>query len=79
MPVCQLSPDDLRVGHPTPFGLLDTVHLKPRDIKDRGNVLTAEIWFAPQLRYLPVRIRIEQDPATYVDLVIVRRPEIAAQ
>lgn len=23
MPVCQLSPDDLRVGHPTPFGLLD--------------------------------------------------------
>ena len=63
----------------TPFGMLDTVHLKPRDIKDRGNVLTAEIWFAPQLRYLPVRIRIEQDPATYVDLVIVRRPEIAAQ
>ena len=63
----------------TPFGLLDTVHLKPRDIKDRGNVLKAEIWFAPQLRYLPVRIRIEQDPATYVDLVIARRPEIAAQ
>lgn len=63
----------------TPFGVLDTVHLKPRDIKDRGNVLTAEIWFAPQLRYLPVRIRIEQDPATYVDLVIARRPEIAAQ
>jgi hypothetical protein len=23
MPVCQLSPDDLRVGQPTPFGLLD--------------------------------------------------------
>ncbi|MBE2242535.1 MAG: DUF3108 domain-containing protein [Burkholderiaceae bacterium] len=63
----------------TPFGVLDTVHLKPRDIKDRGNVLTAEIWFAPQLRYLPVRIRVEQDPATYVDLVIARRPEIAAQ
>ncbi|HMN78004.1 MAG TPA: DUF3108 domain-containing protein [Burkholderiaceae bacterium] len=63
----------------TPFGVLDTVHLKPRDIKDRGNVLKAEIWYAPQLRYLPVRIRIEQDPATYVDLVIARRPEIAAQ
>ena len=63
----------------TPFGVLDTVHLKPRDIKDRGNTLTAEIWFAPQLRYLPVRIRIEQDPSTYVDLVVARRPEIAAQ
>ena len=63
----------------TPFGVLDTVHLMPRDIKDRGNVLKAEIWYAPQLRYLPVRIRIEQDPQTYVDLVIARRPEIAAQ
>lgn len=63
----------------TPFGALETYHLKPRGIKDRGNVLTAEIWFAPQLRYLPVRIRIEQDPATFVDLVIARRPEIAAQ
>jgi outer membrane biosynthesis protein TonB len=63
----------------TPFGTLQTAHLKPRDIKDRGNVLTAEIWFAPQLRYLPVRIRIEQDADTYIDLVIARRPEIAAQ
>lgn len=63
----------------TPFATLETVHLKPRDIKDRGNVLSAEVWFAPQLRYLPVRIRIEQDPATYIDLVIARRPEIAAQ
>ncbi len=63
----------------TPFGVLETYHLKPRGIKDRGNVLSAEIWFAPQLRYLPVRIRIEQDPATFVDLVIARRPEIAAQ
>ena len=40
--------------------------------------LRAEIWFAPQLRYLPVRIRIEQDAETYVDLVLARRPEIAA-
>ncbi len=63
----------------TPFGTLQTAHLKPRGIKDRGNVLTAEIWFAPQLRYLPVRIRIEQDAYTYIDLVIARRPEIAAQ
>lgn len=63
----------------TPLGALETVHLRPRGIKDRGNVLTAEIWFAPQLRYLPVRIRIEQDPSTFIDLVIARRPEIAAQ
>ena len=34
---------------------------------------TAEIWFAPELRYLPVRIRIEQDAATFVDLMIARQ------
>ena len=39
--------------------------------------LVAEIWFAPALRYLPVRIRIEQDPQTFIDLVIARRPELA--
>ena len=41
--------------------------------------LTAEIWFAPQLRYLPVRIRVEQDPQTFVDLVIARKPELASR
>jgi hypothetical protein len=63
----------------TPFGRLATHHLQPRGIVNRGNELTAEIWFAPQLRYLPVRIRIRQDADTFVDLVIARRPEIAAQ
>jgi len=63
----------------TPFGPLPAFHLKPRRVRKMTNVLTAEIWFAPQLRYLPVRIRIEQDPQTYVDLVIARKPEMASR
>ncbi len=60
------------------FGPLPTIHLKPRrKAERRAGELSAEIWFAPQLRYLPVRIRIEQDEGTFVDLMIARRPEMA--
>ena len=62
----------------TPFGPLDTFHLVPRRPNRAPGELTAEIWFAPTLRYLPVRIRIEQDPGTFIDLMIAREPEIAA-
>ena len=61
----------------TPFGELQTVHLRPRRSSRPGGDLVAEIWFAPQLRHLPVRIRIEQDPQTYIDLRIARKPELA--
>lgn len=70
-----LGAEDIR----TPFGPVATYHLKPRNVISRGNELSAEIWFAPQLRYLPVRIRVQQDEYTFIDLVIARRPEIAAQ
>jgi hypothetical protein len=62
----------------TPFGPLDGVHLKPRRVAQRGGDLTAEIWFAPSLHYLPVRIRIQQDAETFIDLMIKRRPQLAA-
>ena len=60
-----------------PFGALPTFHLKPRR-EVRGGDLGVEMWLAPSLRYLPVRIRIRQDAETYIDLMITRRPEIAA-
>ena len=63
----------------TPIGLLDTVHLRPRRVMSGGTELTAEVWFAPQLRFLPVRMRVRQDEATYLDLVLAQKPEIAAQ
>ena len=62
----------------TAFGPLPSIHLKPRRAVPRPGELSAEMWFAPQLRYLPVRIRIEQDADNYVDLLIARRPEMAA-
>ncbi|HSC63269.1 MAG TPA: DUF3108 domain-containing protein, partial [Caldimonas sp.] len=63
----------------TPFGPLASFHLKPRPRPTRRpNELTIELWIAPELRYLPVRIRIEQDPATFIDLMISGKPEMAA-
>ena len=62
----------------TSFGELATFHLKSRREARAGGDLVPEIWFAPQLRYLPVRIRIRQDAETFIDLLISRRPEMAS-
>lgn len=52
------------------LGEVDTFHLKPRRITNpRGNI-TAEMWFAPSLQYLPVRIRVAMGDATWVDLMV---------
>jgi Protein of unknown function (DUF3108) len=57
-----------------PFGPVQTVHIKPRRGARPGIDRTAEIWIAPSLLYLPVRIRIWNDEQTYIDLVIERPP-----
>jgi len=44
-------------------------HLKPRRSDGPRGPLSAELWFAPSLQYLPVRIRITQDADTYMDLL----------
>lgn len=62
----------------TPFGAVDAFPLKPRRVARPGGDLTAEIWFAPTLAYLPVRIRIRQDADTFVDMMIERKPQLAA-
>ena len=52
------------------LGPVEAFHLKPRAIGNpRGNI-TAEMWFAPSLQYLPVRIKVNMDAATYVDLIV---------
>jgi hypothetical protein len=61
----------------SPFGPLAAFHLKPRPRPTRRpNELTVELWIAPELRYLPVRIRIEQDVATFIDLMLAGKPEM---
>ena len=52
------------------LGPVEAFHLKPRPLANpRGNI-TAEMWFAPSLQYLPVRIRVAMGDATYVDLMV---------
>jgi hypothetical protein len=63
----------------TPFGPLRDLSPEAAALPPDDPRSDAEIWFAPQLRYLPVRIRIEQDPQTFVDLVIARKPELASR
>ncbi|MEO5735495.1 MAG: DUF3108 domain-containing protein [Rubrivivax sp.] len=63
---------------PTPAGPVDAVHVKPRREPKPGRDLTAEVWVAPSLQYLPVRILIRQDAETFLDLVIDRLPQQAA-
>jgi hypothetical protein len=62
----------------TPFGAVEAVPLQPRRDSRKKDELSAQVWFAPSLRYLPVRIRIQQDTdtGTYVDLMIRRRPQL---
>ncbi|HJV63053.1 MAG TPA: DUF3108 domain-containing protein [Albitalea sp.] len=63
----------------TPFGAVQAVHLQPRRVSRPGGDLAAEIWFAPTLAYLPARILIHQDSSTFIDLVIKRKPQLAAR
>jgi hypothetical protein len=54
----------------TALGEVEAFHLKPRPIANpRGNI-TAEMWFAPSLQYLPVRIRVNMGEEAHVDLVV---------
>ena len=62
----------------TNFGPLPSIHLKPRRVAPQAGELSAEIWFAPQLRYMPVRIRITQGVENYLDLLIAKPPEMGA-
>jgi hypothetical protein len=58
----------------TPIGEVETVHVKPRREPRPGVEMTAEMWVAPSLQYLPVRIVIRIDAQTYVDMLISRLP-----
>lgn len=50
------------------LGRVAAFRLRPRPVSNPSGVITAEIWFAPALKYLPVRIRISLGNGNYVDL-----------
>jgi hypothetical protein len=52
------------------MGQVEAFHLRPRMIANpRGNI-TAEMWFAPSLQYLPVRIKVLMGDEAWLDLVV---------
>ncbi|HZY19817.1 MAG TPA: DUF3108 domain-containing protein [Ramlibacter sp.] len=54
----------------TALGEIEAFHLKPRPIANpRGNI-TAEMWFAPSLQHLPVRIRVNMGEEAAIDLLV---------
>jgi hypothetical protein len=61
----------------TPMGPLAAWHLRPTRAPAGGD-LTAEVWLAPPLQYLPVRLVIRQDADTYIDLMLKSAPLQAA-
>jgi hypothetical protein len=61
-----------------PFGEVSTVHVKPRR-PARSTDLSAQMWFAPGLQYLPVRILVHQDTDTFIDLQLQRAPQQSAE
>ena len=70
-----LQPETLQ----TPVGPVQVVHVKPRrpppDERRTAGDLTAEVWVAPSLQYLPVRILVRQDEQTWIDMLIERLPQ----
>ncbi|MDR7295834.1 hypothetical protein J2X16_001155 [Pelomonas aquatica] len=61
----------------TGTGWVPAWHLKPRG-STKGDDMTAEVWLAPGMQYLPVRLVIRQDASTYVDLMLKSAPLQAA-
>ena len=62
----------------TPVGRLPAWYLRPRPDSPGRNELAVEVWIAPTLQYLPVRIRIQQEADIFVDLLLERLPQQAA-
>jgi hypothetical protein len=65
----------------TPMGPVASWHIRPtaatRALVDAGD-LVAEVWLAPSLQYLPVRLVIRQDEQTYIDMMLKSAPLQAA-
>lgn len=57
-------------------GAVEAVHVRPRRNARPGDY-TAEMWVAPSLQNLPVRILVRQDAETYIDLALERLPQQA--
>ena len=60
------------------LGPVPALHLRPRPIENPAGVITAELWFAPGLQYLPVQVRIALGEGNHVELLAERIEQGAA-
>ena len=72
------------VGDPvtldTPAGPVQAIHAKPqRELDPWRRDLIAEVWFAPALQYLPVRMQVAVDADTFAMMVMDGLPELVKQ
>lgn len=63
------------------LGPVAAFHLVPRPLARPRGPITAEMWFAPTLQYLPARIKITLNEQTWVDLLVekIEQSEVAAR
>jgi hypothetical protein len=61
----------------TPLGDIPTYHVRPRRMDGDSNNMSAEIWFAPGLQYLPVRILTRANEQTFMDMQMDKAPKQA--
>ncbi len=52
------------------LGAVQAYHLKPRPLARARGTIVAEMWVAPSLQNLPVRIKITLDAQSYLDLTV---------
>lgn len=69
------------VGDPvtveTSAGPVETIHARPqRELDPLRRDLIAEVWFAPALQYLPVRMQVVVDAETFALMVMEGLPEL---
>jgi hypothetical protein len=59
-----VSLDTLNTG----LGEVQAYHLQPRPLAQARGPISVEMWYAPTLQHLPVRIRLTLNPETWLDL-----------
>lgn len=59
----------------TPLGKVETFKLKPRKLQGQKPDELAEIWVAPGLQYLPIRMLVRQGDKNYLDMQMDKAPQ----
>lgn len=62
----------------TPLGKVNTFRMIPRPLADQKSDLLGEVWIAPSLQYLPIRMLVRHGPQNYLDMRMSRAPQQSA-